>query len=155
MDLLTVALACSLYADEGLVRAIVAVQSGGNHLMVGDLTALDNVFPQSRADAETALEKLLVQGRRVGLGLLGVPTDFVSFGESEPTPQELWDSCRNIQLGTERLADFDLECRRHNRVLSQGSRRNRACVLRRLAVALGIPPKKFSRLVFRILRVSH
>jgi hypothetical protein len=153
VDVLALILACSLHPDDALVRVMVDVQSGGNVYFVGDLVTLktnDNLT--SAAEALRVAEDIAKHGGRPAVGLLGVPLDWAArFGRS---PRDLFDGCTNLAIGTAMFSEYQDACAppapRHKRPVvadrgsARGSRRRlpvatvRACVLTRLAVALGL-----------------
>jgi len=152
MDVLALILACSLHADDALVRVMVDVQSGGNLYFVGDLATLKtNDGLTSAADALRAAEEIAKHGGRPAVGLLGVPLDWAArFGHG---PLDLFDGCTNIAIGTAMFSEYADACsprRPPSQLTSQprGRRRPsrhtvalvaiRSCVLSRLATALGL-----------------
>jgi hypothetical protein len=103
MDVLALILACSVYPDDTLVRAMVELASQGNPNFVGDLTTLAT-FDQisSLADAEKVVVELDRQGGRPVVGLLGLPPSWAKrYGRNRP---ELYDGCVNLWIGTAVLA---------------------------------------------------
>jgi hypothetical protein len=103
MDVLALILACSVYPDDSLVRAMVELASQGNPNFVGDLSTLAT-FDQvsSLADAERVVIELDRQGGRPVVGLLGLPPAWAKrYGRSR---SELYDGCVNLWIGTAVLA---------------------------------------------------
>jgi len=87
LRVLTLVLSCSSHPDEGLVRAVVALQSDGNPLFIGDLSDLTRPtldhLPNVDAAVE-ALEQVRRRGGRPAVGLLGIPADWAAaYGLSE------------------------------------------------------------------------
>jgi len=132
MDLLTIGayLSCSLYPDEHLVRAIVAVHSQGHAYFVTD-TRTTVSYENSLQAAQQAMEKVKQSGGRPIVGLMSVPMDWaVEFGRSE---RELFNPCTNVGVGTAMLDRFHGECAREPGLTR---RQLRACVATKYANAL-------------------
>jgi hypothetical protein len=103
MDVIALILACSVYPDDTLVRAMVELASQGNPNFVGDLTTL-STFDEtaSVADAEKVVRELDRQGGRPVVGLMGLPPAWAKrYGRSR---HELYDGCVNLWVGTAVLA---------------------------------------------------
>jgi hypothetical protein len=158
MDLLAIVFACSLHSDDQLVRAIVQVQSEGNAYFVGDITATtSDDSPRSAEDANRLLAALERKGHRPALGLMGLSPEWAAgYGRQ---PGELWDACLNIRLGSAKISEFDYECRRRQpsgrrrprRVPAVTSTPNRACIARKYALELGLPPAFVGAVLTEIL----
>jgi hypothetical protein len=154
MDLLTVIVACSLHPDDALVRAIIDVQSAGHVYFVGDLSSLEsNDSARDLAAARALVEKVRDRGHRAALGLLGLPPEWA---EAFSRPVEaLWDACTNVAVGTARLSEYDYQCRatdrkrRHRHAAS-----HRACILRRFATDLVLPPVFVGEVLSRAHRAA-
>jgi hypothetical protein len=152
VDVLAIILACSLYPDDALVRALVDIQSSGNILFVGDLATLktNETLPSAEAALRYA-EYLAKHGGRPAVGLLGIPLSWAArYGRS---PIELFDGCTNVAISTAAFAEYHARCTparlrpvRARAQLPRGSRRprhldvgaSRACVLSRFALDLGL-----------------
>jgi hypothetical protein len=166
MDLLTAILACSLYWDDDLVRAMAESNSRGNPYAVVDGAAtlddmaLDTSPPPRSLDAALAsMGAIVSRGGSPLLGWMQVP---VSWAEVYGKPREsLLDPCTNLEVGTARLSEFDYECARDER--PGGSRRGeppdhirrfsasrRICITQKYASAIGMP--EFERVVSLELR---
>jgi hypothetical protein len=144
MDVVTLILACSLYPDDALVRALISVQSQDNPYFVGDLATLKT------SDRLTSTEAAMVEADaisrkdgRPAVGLLGIPIDWARRFDREP--RELFDPCTNIAIGTAMLSEFEAECI-HSKPSSRlrdhpdhnCSNKPRSCVLRKYAHGLGL-----------------
>jgi hypothetical protein len=139
VDVLAIILACSLHADDHLVRTLVDVQSSGNPFFVGDLHTLKT--NDSLGSAQAALrfaQDLERRGGRPAVGLLGVPLDWAPrFGRA---PVELFDACTNISIATAAFAGYYQRCSphhaspasRHGR--QRGSPRHAALVVARYCI---------------------
>jgi hypothetical protein len=149
MDVLTLILACSVYPDDSLVRAMVDLASQGNPHFVGDMTTLatfDKTANSSEADRLVA--ELNRQGGRPVVGLMGVPPGWAQrYGRSR---SELYDGCVNIWVGTAVLASHYEACVASHAALFTPSAPNkrrqrvappeavRLCALRRFGADLGV-----------------
>jgi hypothetical protein len=103
MDVLALILACSVYPDDNLVRAMVDLASQGNPNFVGDLATLAT-FDQigTIGEAERVVIELDRQGNRPVVGLMGLPPAWARrYGRSR---SELYDGCVNLWIGTAVLA---------------------------------------------------
>ena len=149
MDFLTPALlVCSLYPDDTLLRALVDGQSQGMQFFVGDLTDLKSSAAADAAGAAALLAAVEKQHHRPALGLFGVPVDWANALGRRPS--DLWDPCTNVSVATDKLSELDYACR-HVPHLSR-----RTCIVRRFAVALGLPARQRTLFVRGILTaVSH
>jgi|GEM_PF-3125021 len=142
MDILTIVLACSLHFDDQLVTALVHKVSNDNPLMVGDLVTLTtHDHLTSVAEAKAVVDDIIKHGGRPAVGLLGVPTTWAArYGR---TPDELFDACTNIAVGTAALSEFAHQCspphRSGKRRAASGRAldRERICILKELGDALG------------------
>jgi hypothetical protein len=151
VDVLAVILACSLYPDDALVRALVELQSEGNVYFVGDTSTLQSKDAlKSVEDALRVAEGIRAHGGRPAVGLLGVPLDWAA--RYERSPRELFDGCTNIAVGTAALAEYHDSCAKHSRAPPKSpsghrmrvrqrrldSSALRSCVLEHFAVDLGV-----------------
>lgn len=158
MDVLTIILACSVYPDDSLVRAMVDLASKGNQYFVGDLATL-LTFDQSKsaADAQRVVSEIDKRGGRPAVGLMGLPPSWASRpvelpGKTGPTraTADLFDSCTNIRVGSAVLnAHLDSCNRTHSvttlatpvdpaRVRTAAPEALRLCALRKYAADLGV-----------------
>lgn len=111
MDPLALILACSLYPDEVLVRAMVDASSQGSATFVGDVATLVTYDrPASAADARLLVGELERQGGRPVVGLLGLPPSWSNRAGKQQA--DLFDACTNLQIGTTVLADHLRTCQR-------------------------------------------
>jgi hypothetical protein len=146
MDILTIILACSLHFDDDLVAALVHKVSSDNPFLVGDLVTLEtHDHLTTIVEAKAAVQDILRHGGRPAVGLLGIPVTWASrYGRS---PDELFDACTNIAVGTAALSEYASQCspRRRGSGLSKqvqhpsrrALERQRRCILRRLGDDLG------------------
>lgn len=160
MDVLALILACSVYPDDHLVRAMVDLASQGNVYFVGDLATLMTFdHTGTLADAERLVGELEHQGGRPVVGLMGVPQEWATrFGRS---PRDLLDACTNIWVGTAVLAKHMESCLAEHTVAppgpdAPGSRTRvappeaiRSCTLDRFGADLGV--SGFTEAVLRYL----
>jgi len=155
MDILTAILACSLYADDNLVRAIVQSTSQSNPYSVIDSGAEPGVdeppppAPRTPEEALTRMNEIAERGGAPLLGLMQVPPSWAGLFGREP--RDLFDPCINISIGTARISEFDHECsaqaklrpawprKRRRTKLIPSAMENRPCVLRKYAETIGMP----------------
>ena len=102
--LLTLILSCSVHLDDSLVEALAYKLSIGNQYFVADLTTL-NTYDTARtpSDALRLVEAIKAAGGRPAVGYMSVPLDWAArFGRQ---PDDLFDGCTNIAIGTAMLSD--------------------------------------------------
>jgi hypothetical protein len=144
MDILAIILACSLHADDRLVRTLVDVQSSGNPYFVGDLRTLKTYDSlRSPEDALRVADDIRRHGGRPAVGLLGVPLDWAT--RYDRPARALFDACTNVAIGTAALADYDAKCSGHRKTHLGSHRhqppdydRRRYCVVTEFARDLGV-----------------
>ena len=155
MDVLTAILACSLYADDALSRAIVESSSASNPFAVidGGLTSMNDgpppAPPHTMEEALSRVHEITDRGGMALVGLMQVPLAWAElFGRQ---PRDLFDPCINVSIGTARLADFARQCPAPQKAIPIPSRRatrrkalpsaaqNRPCLIRRYGEAIGLP----------------
>jgi hypothetical protein len=148
MDILAAILTCSLYADDALVLAIID-NAHDNPLSIitperdPDTGSLSSA-PQTLDAATAQLSEITAHGGRPLAGLMQVPVTWAStFGRE---PQELFDPCINISIGTAMLSEFDYACARASstadpRSMSSFAVRTsrRECLVRQFARAIHMP----------------
>ncbi|HEY0709221.1 MAG TPA: hypothetical protein VGG33_20595 [Polyangia bacterium] len=109
MDVLALIVACSVYPDQAVVRAMVELSSRGNPNFVGDVatfTTYDDLASRRQADRlVTALES---RGGRPVLGLMGLPP---LWAQRYARPRrDLFDPCVNLWIGTAVLSGHHDAC---------------------------------------------
>ena len=107
--LLTLILSCSVHLDDSLVEALAYKLSIGNQYFVADLTTL-NTYDTARtpADALRLVDAIKAVGGRPAVGYMSVPLDWAArFGRQ---PDDLFDGCTNIAIGTAMLSDYARLC---------------------------------------------
>lgn len=146
--LLTLILSCSLHPDDNLVQALAYRMSVANQFFVGDLSNL-NTYDSAKSAAEglRIANAIKTAGGRPAVGFMAVPLDWAPrFGRA---PEDLFDGCTNISIGTAMLSDFSRLCtagasraragpyrsRHRSRVPTSTAR---ACILRRLETEMNI-----------------
>jgi hypothetical protein len=153
MDILSAILACSLYRDDALVRAVVQTNSHGNPYAVVDATLAelsDAPRPEPRsAAAATELATNIAALRELPLlGLMQVPASWATIYGKQL--RDLFDPCINVTVGTAKLSDLDYQCARAEKVKMrkptprQSNARpkvesRRHCVIRKYADAIRMP----------------
>ncbi len=113
MDVLAAVLACSLHADDGLVRAIVESASQGNAFAVVDrapeVEPEQAPAPHSEEEALARSAQIVARGGTPLFGLMQIPKAWSEmYGRST---RELFDPCVNVSIGTAMLSWFDRDCR--------------------------------------------
>lgn len=148
MDILTIVLACSLHFDDELVTALIHRVSNDNPLLVGDLVTLETRERLSSVpEATAAVADILKRGGRPAVGLMALPVTWAArYGRD---PEDLFDSCTNVSVGTAILSEYDHLCRTRDRAHTATARRgrhaakfdrerSRTCILRHLGSDLGV-----------------
>jgi hypothetical protein len=154
-------LSCSLYADDALVAAIadnveqnpLSIVTPDEHSDSDAAAAAPSTIDQARAK----LGEILTRGGSPLVGLMQVPPAWArTFGRE---PEELFDACVNVSIGTAMLSEFDYACARHVQTTRAGAVRravadsHRRCVADRYADAIGMP--EVSTVVTLSLRYSR
>jgi hypothetical protein len=140
-------LACSLYADDALVTAIADnVEQNPLSIVTPDEHSDSDAAgtaPSTIDQARAKLGEIMARGGSPLLGLMQVPPAWArTFGRE---PEELFDACVNVSIGTAMLSEFDYACARHVRTARAGAVRlavadsRRRCVADRYADAIGMP----------------
>jgi hypothetical protein len=153
MDVLTAILACSLYRDDALVRAIAESNSHGNLYSVVDATlaAADGARHPERKSLEAALalaSDIAFLGGEPLVGFMQLPVTWASVNRKEIG--ELFDPCANIAIGTAKLSDLSYECRHADAIAARKKNRpppttaetspkRRACIIHAYALAIRMP----------------
>jgi hypothetical protein len=150
MHVLAAILTCSLHGDDALVRAIVDNVHDNPFAIVTpeldpDTEAASNA-PQTLDAAVAQLREVTAHGGEPLLGLMQVPIAWASaFGRN---PEDLFDPCINISIGSAMLSGFDYACAPVRQAHMQRSSRTgtssaqplrRTCVVRKYAEAIGMP----------------
>jgi hypothetical protein len=149
MDVLTLILACSVYPDDSLVRAMVDLASQGNPHFVGDMTTLATFDKTTTsAEADHLVSELNRQGGRPVVGLMGIPPGWAQrYGRGR---NELYDGCVNIWVGTAVLSSHYEACVAAHAAMFTPAHPNerrqrvappeaiRLCALRRYGADLGV-----------------
>jgi hypothetical protein len=162
MDALVAILACSLYRDDPLVRAIVDNAQGNPYAILTpqldpDTGSLSSA-PKTLDAAVAELRDLIAQGAAPLLGLMQVPVAWAStFGRA---PRDLFDPCINVSIGSAMLSEFSYACAAP-KIAATGQKRSassalaaqRGCVLRRYAEAVRSP--ELTTVVTLTLRYQH
>ena len=160
MDVLTLILACSVYPDDSLVRAMVELASQGNPHFVGDMMTLATFDKTSTsAAADHLVAELTRQGGRPVVGLMGLPPAWAErYGRAK---SELYDGCVNIWVGTAVLSSHHEACVAAHAAIFTPARPNerrqrvappeavRLCALRRFGADLGV--EGFAEAINRLL----
>lgn len=141
MDILMLILTCSLFHDDALVRSIIWVQSDNHAYYVGDQNgALPPQYLETYPDAEKALANIHKLGGKALVGLMGIPEDIAT--EYGLKPEDLFDPCTNIKVGTSILSSILLPSK-----IVKGTRRN---ILTQYFERLGLKDNLFVDLVLNV-----
>jgi hypothetical protein len=154
-------LSCSLYADDALVAAIADnVEQNPLSIVTPDERSDPDAAPAAPSTIDQARAKLgeiMARGGSPLIGLMQVPPAWArTFGRE---PEELFDACVNVSIGTAILSEFEYACAkaRKSAGLSKGSsavaESRRRCVLDRYSSAIGMP--EVSTVVTLSLRYSR
>lgn len=146
MDLASLLLACSLHADDDLLRAMAHAHSGNSgvyrvqNVHLGVLTNQDEslalaMSPRSIDSALAEIAKITEAGGTPVVGLLPVRGDWAKeFGKA---PAQLLEPCTNVAVASAQISAFDYECRFEGPRASSPARR--ACTLNRYGSSVGLP----------------
>jgi hypothetical protein len=141
MDILMLILTCSLFHDDALVRSIIWVQSDNHVYYVGTQNgALPPQYLETYPDAEKALVNIHKLGGKALIGLMGLPEDIAT--EYGLKPEDLFDPCTNIKVGTSILSSISVSSKNVKEV-----RRN---VITQYSDRLGIKDNLFVDLVLDV-----
>ena len=91
---------CAPSVSPDTMRAIVAVESGGNPYAIHDNTTRRAYFPRSQAQAEAILAA--TRGHNVDVGIAQVNTGW--FPTFHVTAKQMLEPCRNLRIGSVILA---------------------------------------------------
>lgn len=91
---------CAPAVSPDTMRAIIAVESGGNPYAIHDNTTRRAYFPRSRSEAAALLGSLRSHNLDVGIAQVNAGW-FPTFGV---TPTQMLDPCRNARIGSIILA---------------------------------------------------
>jgi hypothetical protein len=109
MDVLALIVACSVYPDQAVVRAVVELASRGNPNFVGDVATFDTYDAlNSRPQAERLVTALERRGGRPVLGLMGLPQTWALRYARDR--RDLFDPCVNLWIGTAILSGHHDAC---------------------------------------------
>jgi hypothetical protein len=147
-QLLTIILACSLHADDNLVRALASKLSVGNQFFVGNLSTLDTYDgARSVAEARAIADRIAALGGRPAVGYMAVPLEWAA--RHGRITDDLFDGCTNVAIATAMLSGFERACAqaraprrsRRARIIVHATLPKpavRRCILRRLEIELDI-----------------
>lgn len=107
MDLVTMILACSLYADNSVVNAIVQTGSQNQALAV---TTVDGES-KTLSSAETAVsyaKDQMANGKDIEIGLMQIPSRWVE--QNHLNLNDMFKPCKNIVMATKILLQAHEQC---------------------------------------------
>jgi hypothetical protein len=130
-----------LHGDDALVRAIVDnVHDNPFAIVTPELdpdTDAASSAPQTLETAVAQLREVTAHGGEPLVGLMQAPVAWaLAFGRN---PQDLFDPCINISIGSAMLSAFDYACARFKPRSTPASATRRACVMRRYSEAIRMP----------------
>lgn len=153
MDILSAILACSLYRDDALVRAIAETNSHGNPYAVVDATMAaqsdtPRPEPRSLASALELMKTIASLGGEPLVGIMQIPASWAPIYSKRP--QDLFDPCTNVAVATAKLSDLNYQCRRGDEPaarkrtrfpprLTENLEQHRPCVIHGYASAIRMP----------------
>lgn len=106
MDLVTLILACSLYADNSVPYAMVQAGSGNKPLFV----TVDNQAKQFKTESEaiTYTQAKIAQGKKVNIGLMQVPSEWLP--KIGAHAADLFRPCKNMVIATQVMNELRRQC---------------------------------------------
>lgn len=106
MDLVTLILACSLYADNTVPYAMVQAGSGNKPLFV----TVDNQSKQFKTESEAIAftQTKIAQGKKVNIGLMQISSQWLP--EVGAHAADLFRPCKNMVIATQIMNKLRLQC---------------------------------------------
>lgn len=106
MDLVTLILACSLYADNSVPYAMAHSGSGNKPLLV----TVDNQAKQFKTESEaiTYTQAKIAQGKKVNIGLMQISSEWLP--EIGAHAADLFRPCKNMVIATQIMNKLRLQC---------------------------------------------
>ncbi len=106
MDLITLVLACSLYADNSIPYAMIQVESKNNPLAVN----VDNDAKhfKTESDAIAYTQAKIAQGKTVNIGLMQIANQWLP--EMGAHAADLFRPCKNMVVATQIMNKLQLQC---------------------------------------------
>jgi len=95
---------CGHSVAPSTTTAIIQTESGGNPYVIGDNTTRKSHFPKTRREAVQLADFLLSQGHSLDMGLMQINS--IHLKPRSLSLDEIFDPCRNINIGTSILAEF-------------------------------------------------
>jgi type IV secretion system protein VirB1 len=140
---------CAPQVPPRTMAAIVAVESGGDPLAIGDNTTRHSYHPPDRATAEAIASRLIAAGHSVDLGIAQI--NDANVAHLALNLHTVFDGCANLSAGAEILAqDYAIATRRFGAgqvalrhaigMYNGGSLDAGASYVRRVMLAAGMPP---------------
>jgi hypothetical protein len=138
MDVLMWIMICSLFPDNTLVQSIINAESNAYQYHMSDSSGIfaaanERIVPDDLKTAKKLLAEMQRRGARPLIGLMGVPAELAA--KYGLRPEELFDPCTNIKVGTAILSE-----------LSEGLSRGpmfRSALLRKYSSLLGYSNKDY------------
>lgn len=106
MDLITLVLACSLYADNSLPYAMIQTGSENDPLVV----TVDNHTKHFKTESSAMdyTQKQIMQGKTIYIGLMQLSSDWLS--KIKAPPEELFRPCKNVVIATQIMNTLHVQC---------------------------------------------
>jgi len=95
---------CGPAVAPSTTRAIIEVESGGNPLAIGDNNLRKSFAPKTKREAVSLATQLINRRHSVDLGLMQINS--MHLAPRNLSPEEIFDPCRNVKVGTEILFEF-------------------------------------------------
>jgi type IV secretion system protein VirB1 len=117
MDLVTLVLACSLYADNSIPYAMIQTGGGNNPLQV----SVDNITKRFKEESAATqyTQQQITQNKTVNIGLMQISSQWLTVFSVRPS--ELFRPCKNMVIATQIMNKLYLQCQRlaeHNAALN-------------------------------------
>lgn len=105
MNLVTLVLACSLYADNSIPYAMIQTGNGNNPLIV----TVNHVTKHFKKTSEAIryTQQQITQGKTVDIGLMQISSQWLP---EFSTPADLFRPCKNLVVATQIMNKLLLQC---------------------------------------------
>lgn len=106
MDLVTLILACSLYADNSVPYAMVGVESKNAPWLL----TVDNQAKKFKTESEAVsyTKAKIAEGKKVNIGLMQIPSQWLP--EVRADVRDLYRPCKNMVIATQIMNKLYLQC---------------------------------------------
>ena len=107
MDLVTMILACSLYADNSVVNAIVQTGSQNQPFTVTTVDGESKTLPSAEGATSYAKEQMN-NGKNIEIGLMQIPSRWIE--QNHLNLNDMFKPCKNIVMATQALLQAHEQC---------------------------------------------